>query len=363
MKKITLALAAIAMIAFAGCKKENNGFVADQNGMVTFRASGENFMNADKQTYDGFMNRIMFDNGDQAYFNGQETAINCYDPLAADPEAPVANSYYGTLTVPGSLVLSDNVILYPSSLYTAGTAADYSDWTVTMWDEVDLLPSGEYEVAMPGLYQSWPMAAHTTGNQFVMKNAVALLAPAVKYGYSFVAAAALAGNFNNEPFTRTDLPELKLTKVVVNSSDAILTGNGHLNGATTATPYIVMDNDDMAGHQVVATPIDMYNPAIPAGGSAEYIMGNIPCAPIALHKHLQVNYYFTLTFTYTPAEATTPTTVTYYVKYQGADVELTGGQLSVERSMRTTMICNLFDGSPAHMEQTTIQTTDRKSVV
>ena len=355
MRKITILVAAFAMIAITGCKKEENrGLVPDENGMVTFTTSGEYYTNnnGDKQTY--YRNRIMFDNGDQMWFNGVAAAIDCYD--INDASNHPTHSYWGKVSVPAASVVDDNVMLYPKELFTAGTAADYSDWTVEMYDEVEMLPSGSYYAALPGAYQSWPMAAHTGTNNFLMKNAVALLAPSIKYDYDFVYYAQLAGKFGTATvsFDEDNLPELLLTKVVLTSTDAKLAGIGHINGLYTDAPTLVMNEDATNGYHITAYPVNELNPAIEPTGSNEYIMGNIPVAPMATGKHLQVTYYFTLTF---PGDDATTAPTVFYVKYVGNNVELTGGQVSVLRSQRTTLCCNLADGSPAHLAQTFVQTT------
>jgi len=348
MRKITVLVAAFAMFAFAACNKEEvSNFVPDENGMVTFSTSGERYthVNGDKQTYYGPLSQIMFDNGEALYFNGQAASITCVDE-ADFTAAPPANSFFGKITVPVEYVASDNVLLYPASLYTEGTAADYSDWTVSMYEDVDLLPSGEYTIGLPGFYQSWPMAAHTTGHNFVMRNTVAMLAPSLKYGYGFVRAAALAGHFPGETYSMTSLPTIKLVKVVINSDDAILTGDAHVENLLTNAPTLKMDENANAGYRIIATPVEAVNVSYNATGSAEPIMGNIPVAPIANGKHLDVNFYFAITFA---------NNNTYYVKYNGNNVELTGGQLSVTRSKRTTLCCNLFDAES--LDKCTIQST------
>lgn len=351
MKKISILVAAFAMIAFAGCKKEENGLTPDANGMVTINLTGEKYTDSSKQTLDGFLNRIMFDNGENLYFNGATANIVCVDEN--DPMGPApTNSFWCRISVPENAIAENNVILYPASAYTPGTAADYSDWTVSVYDDVEMIPATEDEYIIDGSsFQAWPMAAYGTSSRghFYMKNCVALLAPSVKYGYSFL--YELRNTFGRT-IDRNNLPTLTVLGAVITSSDAVLTGNGHISGLDTEAPTLVMNTDADAGYTItgrLATPRE-----VPAGNGQEVIVGNIPAAPMALGTHIQMDLYFTITFPAT-TEGGVPTV--FYGKYNSLPVELAGGQLSVLRSQRTTLCVNLFDGSEEHLSHVTIQNT------
>lgn len=358
MKKISIFVAAFAMIAFAGCKKENDKLTPDANGMVTINLTGENCTNSDKQVLQGPFNRIMFQNGERIYFNGIDAYVQTTNQSGILNGG--VNSFFGRFAVPASAIVTDNVVFYPADIFNPGVDdTTYSDWTVFMSNDIDIIPitSGEEEITGK-YYQAWPMSCLGQANisgKFMMRNCVAIMSPSVKYGVAFIYQAALRGDFPTESIdiniTENDLPELRVEEVVFNSNVA-LAGSAHLEYIKTDSVQIKMDEG--GDNTLIARMLPQYLiNAIPPSGGIESIIGNIPTAPMVAGDSIQMTAYFTLTF-----HSGTPDEVIYYGRYRGNNVALADrGSNSIVRNQRTTMCMNLFDGSDTHMSQIKIQSS------
>ena len=243
MKKYSILVAAFAVLAFVGCKKDNNGsLVADQNGMITLEMSGETHQDNGKQSFYGTANRIFFDEGDQMIVNGSVCNVT---PLAVtgDDLATEYRSYKAKVSILAEYAYTPLYAMYPADVFTLGTAADYSDMTVEMYNDVDLFTVADNNVILTGSsYQPWPMTAYLADlntPRIQLKNNIALVTPSVKFGYPFV--NQFVQDFNI-PATvdANNLPTLNIEKVVISSSDQNLYGtNGYIDGLTTQEPKLV----------------------------------------------------------------------------------------------------------------------------
>jgi len=334
MKKLTVLFAAIAMIAFAGCKKENTtNYVADENGMVTLRMSGETWQNTGKQTYMDLFNRVAFDVDDEVFINGVTAAITPCDVNGSttdESENDITRSFYGMMTVNGNVLTGDDYVLYPAGIFTAGTAADMSDYTCELFEERALIQP-DMDV-MLGEGFEWPMAAKLSGNQFLLKNAVAVVTPSIKYGAPFVNALANMtdspiANENYNPLTSAT-PELYVEEVQLVSTDQVLNGLGHLENMATE-PTLTMDAN--GGYTISVMDLDI---ACAATSGSETLLGSLTVPPFAAGKHLQLIVKFKLMF---------DSGAIYHFTFTGTNMELTDEPMnnSVLRSGRSILCANL----------------------
>ena len=338
MKKLSVLFAAAAMFAFVGCNKENaSTYVADENVMVTLTMSGENWQNTSKQTYLDIVNRIAFDINDVAIINGVNANVIPCDVTGATTnpdETPVARSFYAQMQVDANVLTGTDYVIYPAGMFTAGTAADMSDYTVTM-SATPMFIESDMNTMLDENYPAWPMAAKLSGHNFLLKNAVAIATPSIKYGAPFINALATMtdspiANENVDVLTGYNFPELYIEEVELTSTDQVLAGLGHLENMDT-DPILVMEATgtntitiDCDEHQVMPT------------GNGEDLLGNITIAPFAAGKHLQMNVKFILYFPETDGE--------YEFVYTGSSIEMTDTPNTnrILRSKRSTLCVNLF---------------------
>ena len=331
------------MIAFVACnKEEKTTYVADQNGNVTLRMSGENWQNTGKQTYMDMFNRVAFDAGDQVLINGVTATITPCDvngvTVNAD-DTPIAYSFYGMMTVAGTVLNGNDYVLYPAQIFTAGTAADMSDYALTMPSNPMFIEANANTEL--GEDYAWPMGAKLSGNQFLLKNTVAVVTPSIKYGPSFVNALATMTNspIANEGvdiMTGYNFPELWITGIELVSTDQMLSGAAHVENMAT-DPTLVMDGT-VSGTDVLTVNIPDPIQVEPTGNS-EALLGNLTVAPFEAGKHLQMNVTFQLIFPETGH--------TYDFVYTGSNVELTDtpNYFSILRSKRSTLCANLYQAA------------------
>ena len=343
MKKYSILVAAFAVLAFVGCKKDNNGsLVADQNGMITLEMSGETHQDNGKQSFYGTANRIFFDEGDQMIVNGSVCNVT---PLAVtgDDLATEYRSYKAKVSILAEYAYTPLYAMYPADVFTLGTAADYSDMTVEMYNDVDLFTVADNNVILTGSsYQPWPMTAYLADlntPRIQLKNNIALVTPSVKFGYPFV--NQFVQDFNI-PATvdANNLPTLNIEKVVISSSDQNLYGdNGYIDGLTTQEPKLVFP-----GTPTTPSAITCWVPAdrgtgIIATGTSEWLLGNVAVPPMAAGKHVKMNVYFSLVFDGMdePIDCL----------YEGDEIVLPNDR-AIGRSRRATFVCNLFDADIDH---------------
>ena len=342
MKKYTFFAVALATLAFVGCNKKDNNLVPDANGNVTIMLSGEKYTSQDKQAFSGARDQIYFTNTDQMYVNGGACQITCI-PNGLGTSSNESN--LGSVAIPAELIYNPLYALYPADAFTPGTAADYSDWTVEMKEEVVLIPADAelgVQTPMGAEHQTWPLTAYvpdvTLNNNVYLKNNVALMTPSVKYGFNFVDEFTRT-KVTGETFDGTDYPTLKIQKVVLSSDNTKLTGYGHIAALNTEEPYLVMNgaapteaNPDVLTCWVLNPDIYPLGLEVQPTGNFATMLGHAPIAPVVEgNANIHVALYFTL---YYPA-----TNHTYACIYEGNGVF---NNTNVIRSERTTLSCDLF---------------------
>ncbi len=342
MKKYSILVAAFAVLAFVGCKKENNGsLVADQNGMITLEMSGETHQDNGKQSFFGTANRIFFNEGDQMIVNGSVCNVTP-QAVAGDELATEYLSYKAKVAILAEYAYTPLYAMYPAEAFTLGTAADYSDMTVTMYDTIDMFTVADEAVLLTGgLYQPWPMTAYLENlntPRIQLKNNIALVTPSVKFGYPFVNQFVQDNNLN-VTVDPNNLPTLNVEKVVISSSDQNLYGsNGYIDGLATQEPKLVFPGIPSTPSALVCNvPVDR-GYGIIATGTSEWLLGNVAVPPMAAGKHVKMDVYFSLQF----GDATPIDCI-----YEGDEIVLPNDR-AIGRSRRATFVCNLFDADIDH---------------
>lgn len=344
MKKYTFFAVALATLAFVGCNKKDNNLVPDANGKVTIMLSGEKYVSQDKQSFSGVGDQIFFTNDDYMYVNGVSCPVVCIpNPEMIGTSSTESN--LGSVAIPAEQIYNPLYALYPAAIFTPGTAADYSDWTVNMKNEVVLIPKTVqlgYQTPMGAAQQIWPLTAYvpdvTLNNNIQLKNNVALMTPCVIYGPGFISRFTNV-KVTGETFDGTDYPTLKVQKVVLSSDNGRLTGEGHIAGLNTDEPYLVMDgaapteaNPDVLTLWVTDPVVEPEGLEVLSNGESEVRLGHAPIAPVVegnINVHLAV--YFTLTY---PG-----TNHTYACVYEGNGVF---NNTNVKRSQRSSLMCDFF---------------------
>lgn len=307
MKKYFV-LAAIAMVAFAGCKKE-------EKGMVTLTAGFENAYNQDKQTYNCQLNRIMFNGGDMMIVNGSEYGVT---PLNddQDPFTISSNSYRGALEVPATVLYGQAFLAgYPAEVFDG--AADGTSWNLVsdedegigfrqstnlICDVNAMDVQGNVEMNVYD-YRIWPMVAYdecgscvAQDGRFLLKNTVAILTPSFLYGVNWFAAMNTKFNMGydmSQIASANDLPEVSVSKVVISSSYEPLHGAAHLEDINTTEPHVVMDAPTGANY-IELNECGTYDADMNPGFTNPNFMGQIPVAPFVNRTDLTMDVYFTI---------------------------------------------------------------------
>jgi len=317
MKKYTVLFAALAVIALAGCKKEENKV----NGILV---GGENFVSMDKQAYSPDFGYVMFDGTDAFLFNGVQYGYTMVDNPTDMNEMTSGYSNYAILNVPGEAVVDDVTLLYPADVFPI-----YIDGTGMM------MVSQADNAGDPNPINTcvWPMGYHNgnfaTHGNIQLKNAVALIAPAVKYG-----APCMQNLFANNPafanmtLDVTNPPVLTVTHVEL-VADTKLTGDAEIQFDADDMPVMVM-TETMTGE---TDALDMDAPdmgvEIPFSGSAINYVGNMPVPASLNGANMTINVYFTLDCGDTSFDCV----------YSGEVVA------NVARNGRTTYVANMYAGT------------------
>ena len=287
-------VAAFAMLAFAGCQKENN--VATQNGMVNFGVSGETPADQIKEAFNGTQSAIFFTNDDQIWIN--DSLCGVY-PLRSN--VANTNSTWSDKARVSARLADTYLFTYPANTYTKDED-DY--WTCTFAENVVLQSNnGRPENRVTSANQIWPMSYYianlsdlpydVVNGCYVIRvqNNVNVMAPAIKYGVPFGNAMWRANSTENTYTDPEDLPSLFVTKFVVKSNDVKLTGAARLMNAETNNPYVAMVNDPVEGDMIVAT---VNNVEVTGSNDVATIIGNLPIAPYA--DAMPLNSTVTFTF-------------------------------------------------------------------
>ena len=358
MKKISILVAAFAMIAFTGCnkEKENQGFTPDENGMVSLNLAGESYSSNDKQGYYAADQYIEFQIGDQCYGNAALADLTLVDMTTMEDlptTDPTLTSRFARLSIPSDNLTFPFTILYPANIFVEGAVEDFPEWNVPMAANVRWIPEnrtvGYRSTVIPGQTCVWPMAAQVTDfrGTYQLKHTVAILTPQIKFGTAYL--QALSRKYPNDfAYTVGDDIALTVDSVVLTSSNSMLTGNAHVDFTNPAEPTLVMDGTVPANGDVLivkpnsANIFDSYAP-----GDAEtdptYNLGNITCAPKHAGDQLQMTFYFTLD----------DGTSLYHCVYTGRNATLGEEALdnSVLRRCRTTLYMNHYNANGADKTQ------------
>lgn len=368
MKKYTILAAAFAMLAFASCNKEENTINRDANGnyLVTFTSE----KGQDKAGFEADFNGQLFDAEDSIIMNGAYRQYNL-QAIEGDPFCTEAYSYCIQMAVPAADAENPLYFLYPGSQFHM----DENGGAFVVEMPANPIPAnsmnstdleGYYGYAMPAWLSIdnnvvWPMAGflpegvitgHDQTVHFQMKNTTAFLTPNIKFGRNFLAAARQANMFDPTLYVNANSPMPVLhIQTVTFTSDAQMTGQGHISFEDVNNPILVMDEPAENGSSLF---IDVYggdfepviygympviNGATSLSGRA---LGNIPvaCGP----HNLQMTVTFTLTFMNENQEE-----VVYNGTYTGATVEM-----SLARNIRYMCNVDMYNGGVDNINKVTL---------
>lgn len=313
MKKYTVLFAALAVVALAGCKKEENKV----NGILV---GGEKFVSMDKQAYSPDFQYVMFDGTDGFLFNDVEYTYTMVDN-PTDMNEVTDYSNWAVLNVPGSAVVDDVTMLYPSNVFPINISAAGM-----------MMVSEAPNAGAPNTVDAcvWPMGYHDatfqSHGQITLKNAIALVTPAVKYG-----APCMQNLFANNPafanytFDQANPPVMTVTHVEL-VADTKLTGDAEVVFDADDVPSMVMTEAMTEATDVLDMDAPELGVNIPFAGNVMTIVGNMPVTPALNGANMTINVYFTLEVE----------NETFNCVYSGDVVA------DVARSGRTTYIANMF---------------------
>lgn len=321
MKKITFAVAALAVVLFAGCNKEES---------YTLKIGAEVPQNTTKQVWNSELNQVMFENGDQILLNGQRYDVTPYHVNDVNGVyTDSVYSYYATIEIGGEcLNYGPAVAYYPASAFDQNMRAGWMNDNAR-----GVVLNGTYELIDET--QQWPMVGYvpqlTENSTFMLYNTTALFAPAVKYGRNFLVSMYNEGFLTEAPSNDfTTFPELTIQYMRVDG-DFPMAGYGTIINPETAMPGVAHDcrlvlDEDIANFVV----IDCANYADPinvSDGRSIDILGNVAVPATTAGHRLTITVGFTLDGV-------------EYV-YHSAEKVLTE---PLVRNQRTTLIANFYDG-------------------
>ena len=328
MKKYTVLFAALAVIALAGCKKE-------ENGMVNIKVGGENYQNIDKQGYSTTYNFVMFQDGDQILFNG--TAY----PIVLQNEDPMFPGFsnFASFSVPATEIGGETTILYPANIFQSGLYVEESAADLIMVDMADATVN-----QISGCV--WPMGYHVADfhshGDILLKNAVALIIPSIKYGPRCF-QQLVANNTDFEALgtiTLANMPTMTVTKVEL-QADTMLTGNAHVEFNTSNDPIMKMDDPMTTAYTVLAAGAPNMGVDIPASSNGETYVGGIPVTPDLAGHNVIMRIYFDLTFTTEATDVAPAATHVYHCLYTSPERNVNG---DVARNHYTVFCANMNGG-------------------
>lgn len=318
MKKVMFALAAVAMMAFVGCNK---------NETITVKVTGGD---SDKSGWYNYENQVVFEaNADEAYING-----GLYTVVPTTDDGSLTGTGYSrnaTIELNGEMVNLPAIMAYPS---TVAWMDDPVNVSVSLNPVVSHMPypstAEGYVSSLSTGVSEWPLVAYLpnvqNGCTFRLMNTTALINPSVKFGYDFCASLMTANRI-----------DFIASKLVVNKvylmSDVALAGNGyveHVTSANDATPECNAIITDDATNTVEATPdvrLQFTNYL-----DAHQSVGGIAVPKMATGDKLQMVMWITLSdnagheaqFTYTSA------------------LGVNGTNIQVARSRRTTIVADFY---------------------
>lgn len=314
MKKIAL-FAAVAMLAFASCNKEEN--------QVALNFGGEAYTSADKQAYES--NRIHFTEGDVMLVNGETYNVN---PTASN------NGLTARVYVPGSRE--------GYHCYYGEVAQDANgNITANFRDQINLVPMAGNTV-LDAQHQVWPMSGFVASadDQLTLLHNVAIVTPAVKYGATFARIMWAANGIDAQEDYVVDpenLPELTFTKIEIASPNTKLTGAARLDESEVDYPVMVMTGATPTDNNpdVITCLIDPAYQAVPTDNDeiVGYRFGNIAVAPIEVGSRIiNVTFYFS---------ANVNGVVRNY-KYTGT-MTTNRNNICLRRATRLSFLANFYD--------------------
>lgn len=357
MKKYVVLVAAFAMVAFAGCKKE-------EKGLVTLTVGVENEQNDAKQAYNEALNTVMFQAGDQIYLNEIPYSVS---PLNGDidPYTTTAASYKAQIRGVNPTAFSGQHFLavYPVGANNIGVVYDDIEdiYSVNMTSTCTMIPQnvvrdGDLQYAstmsIQNNYRTWPLSNYydcgdcffQDGRQyFRLLNDVAVFTPSVIYGYRWLQRVC---ELLGETCNAENLPAMIVDKVEITTDDNHpISGMGYIADIETADPHVVLD---LRTSNTLTAYADQYVAPIACQRSnqAEIYVGNIPVPPFYGDATVQMNTYFHITINNT----------TYHFKYTGATVNAVEG--TVVRGRRTVLKVNLLDAAAENIAKISYNTTD-----
>lgn len=320
MKKITFAIAALAVVLFAGCNKEES--------TVTLRFGGEVCQSSDKEGWSTSLNQVLFTQGDALLLNGVRYSIDPIEAPATEPNASYTStsaSYYGEINASVNCINSPAYVYYPAGIFNGTTA--------TLVEDRALVENDMNNVNTMDGTNAWPMVSYlsnvTADSRFLLYNTTGLVSPAVKFGRNFLLGMNGKGYITldeaNSPNTQLDITNIRLV-----STDVYLSGKGQVQnvestelGGDNVNCNLVL-TDDLSYE--VTSVANVYG--ITPDPAIMHYVGNV-AVPQFANGHLMMIVDFAIN----GAE----------FRYTSAEVEV-----SLARSQRLTLIANFMDAVSAN---------------
>lgn len=294
MKKITFLAAAIAMLAFASCNKEENQV------SLTF---GQETADA-KQALDYYS--ILFTDGENIFVNGQPGQLQA-----------INGRKWGKLDVPSSPT-GYKVNYGVASVDAEGVAhATYAQNMNMIYNY-----EGAVEINVAN-HNPFPMSAFASDAtvKFKLKHNMAFVSPMVKYGYKFAEYLWGADGkdvVNNQPLqfaenaTANDVPEIRITRLEITSENGVLDneqyyaaklwGPMHIEENNDGDEVMVFDNNTLpADNRIIVNttangvaPFFNWTPQNLASNGLG--LGVFPMVPMdKAHRHYTATFFFEAT--------------------------------------------------------------------
>lgn len=328
MKKCTFAIAALAVVLFAGCNKEEN--------TVTLQVGGEVAQDMSKEGWCSGLNQVMFTEGDdilltsstgvQTYvLNPNTSRMASYDAAYAATGA----SYYATFDASRACIGSPAYAYYPAAAFSNDGNTVALNAEGNFFNIVENGTAGTDIIPIADA-QKWPMVSYqpevNENTTFFLYNTVALISPAVKFGRNFLISM-------NEVYScGIDVTNLNNVSLTIDDiylrADQPIRGMGYIANARTANEdstvscKVVLDSPGLEYYEgdYGMQPRNI----VPSNGTTIDVLGNI-AVPVMERVQMHMDVYFTLNG--------------QSFVWHGNDAVLNLG-----RSQRTTLIANLYDG-------------------
>ena len=324
MKKCTFAIAALAVVLFAGCNKEEN--------TVTLQVGAEVAQDMSKEGWCSGLNQVLFTDGDYIMMSSS-TGVHSYalrpntDRVSTyDAEYTTSGaSYYATFDASRECIGSPAYAYYPASVFNENGIVSLNA-TGNFFSIVENTTGSE--VVTISEAQMWPMVSYqpevNENTTFYLYNTVALISPAVKLGRNFIIAMNeefslginIANIYNDVNLTIDD---------IYLRADQPIRGLGYIDNAETANQNSTVDCKVVLTDDTSLEGDYGMNPRVIqlSNGTTIDVLGNI-AVPVMDNATFVMDVYFTLNNQQFVWHGN-PTT------------------LDLLRSQRTTFIANLYD--------------------